>query len=100
MYFLYILTNSYNTVLYTGVTYDLLKRIKEHKERVEEKSFSNKYNVNKLIYYEIYNNKNEVYLRERRIKKWKREYKVNIIKRINPSFDDLQAKLLKDLKNQ
>jgi len=97
MYFIYILTNTYNTVLYTGCTHDLLKRLKEHKEKVVEKSFSNKYNLSKLVYYEMYKNSDEAYLRERRIKKWKREYKINIIKNSNQNFDDLHERLLKRL---
>ena len=73
MYFIYILTNQYNTVLYIGCTHDLIKRLKEYKERVKKYSFSNKYNLNKLVYYEIYNNRDKCYKRERQLKNWKRK---------------------------
>ena len=65
-YYIYIMTNKKNTVLYTGVTSDLKKRIWEHKEKMI-KGFTKKYNINKLVYFEIFNNPENAILREKQI---------------------------------
>jgi len=89
-YYVYILTNKSNTVLYVGVTSDLNKRIYEHKNKLIE-GFSSKYNLSKLIYFETTNNIEDAIAREKQLKKWHRKWKVNLIKEMNPEFDDLSA---------
>ncbi|MEM9926148.1 MAG: GIY-YIG nuclease family protein [Rivularia sp. (in: cyanobacteria)] len=66
-YYIYIITNQHNTVLYTGVTNDLIRRIYEHKEKIIA-GFTKKYNVNKLVYYEIFTDINSAITREKQIK--------------------------------
>lgn len=87
-YFVYILTNSQNDVFYTGVTSNLEKRIYEHKSKVV-KGFTEKYNTDKLIYFEVHEQIILAIQREKKIKRWKREWKLNLIKSINPGFYDL-----------
>lgn len=87
-YYLYILTNSRNTVLYIGITNDLKRRVFEHKTKII-KGFTSKYGLDKLIYFEEGNDINEVILKEKQMKKWKREFKFNLIKKENPDFKDL-----------
>lgn len=83
------MTNKPNGVLYIGVTNNIEERVKEHKLKVSPKSFTAKYNGDKLIYFEELENGNEAEKRERQFKKWKREWKVNLIEDMNPSWSDL-----------
>ena len=71
-YYIYIITNQYNTVLYTGVTNDLIRRVYEHKEKLIA-GFTKKYNVNKLVYYEIFTDINSAITREKQIKAGSRQ---------------------------
>ena len=91
-YYIYIMTNKINTVLYTGVTSDLNKRIWEHKEKII-KGFTKKYNINKLVYFKIFNDPENAILREKQIKAGSRNKKIELIKRINPEWKDLYDKL-------
>ena len=91
-YYIYIMTNKKNTVLYTGVTSDLKKRIWEHKEKMI-KGFTKKYNINKLVYFEIFNDPENAILREKQIKADSRNKKIELIKEINPEWKDLYNKL-------
>jgi len=91
-YYVYIMTNKINTVLYTGVTSDLKKRIWEHKEKVID-GFTKNYNINKLIFFEIYNDPENAILREKQIKAGPRTKKVELIIRINPEWKDLYDNL-------
>jgi len=86
--FVYILTNEYNTVFYVGVTSNLVKRIFEHKEKLLD-GFTKRYNINKLVYYEIFNEIEFAFNREKQLKKWKSNYKLNLIQKQNPNFEDL-----------
>jgi len=86
------MTNKINTVLYTGVTSDLKRRIWEHKEKAL-KGFTRKYNINKLVYFEIFNDPENAILREKRIKAGSRNKKIELIKEINPEWKDLYNKL-------
>jgi len=86
--FVYILTNKTNTVLYTGVTSDLKKRVYEHKEKLVE-GFTAKYNVNKLVYFEIFNSIEDAITREKQIKAGSRAKKLELIEKMNPGFRDL-----------
>jgi len=87
--YIYIITNRNHTVLYTGVTNDLFRRIAEHKERVSPKSFSSRYHCNKLVYYECFQSIVEAISREKQIKAGSRKKKIDLINSINPSWDDL-----------
>jgi len=87
-YYVYIATNQNNKVLYIGVTSDLKKRIFEHKEKLV-KGFTEKYNVKKLVYFEETNSIEEAISREKQLKKWNREWKVNLINKLNPKWKDL-----------
>jgi putative endonuclease len=82
------MTNTYNTVLYIGVTNDLYRRIVEHKSH-EIKGFTQKYNCDKLVYFEEFDNIEEAIAREKQLKNWKREWKNELIKKLNPDWDDL-----------
>lgn len=86
-YFVYILTNKSNT-LYIGVTNDLVRRISEHKNKVV-KGFTQKYNIHKLIYVEQYTKSIEAIAREKQLKGWSRKKKIQLIKTINPTFEEL-----------
>ena len=88
MYFVYILSNWDDSVLYIGVTSNLTKRLYEHRHGLVD-GFTKKYNVNKLVYYE---NTNEVYSaisREKQLKKWSRSKKNVLISKMNPDWKDL-----------
>ena len=94
MYYVYILTNKYNNVLYTGVTNNIVRRVYEHKKKYI-KGFTSKYNVNKLIYFEIFSSSIEAISREKQIKGWTRIRKINLILKNNPNFEDLYSDLIK-----
>ncbi len=93
-YYIYILSNWNNRVIYIGMTNDLERRIYEHKNKIFE-GFSKKYNINKLIYYEFTNDVNAAIRREKEIKKWRREKKNKLIESMNPEWRDLVEKLIK-----
>lgn len=87
--FVYILTNKYQTVVYTGVTSNLPQRILDHKEKKYPTSFSARYNVNILVYYEQFQFIGDAILREKQIKAGSREAKNELIRAINPTWKDL-----------
>ena len=89
-YYVYILTNAYNTVFYIGVTNNIVKRLFEHKTGLVE-GFTKKYRVKKLVYLEEYNDINEAIRREKQLKNWHRTWKINLIKKVNPKFNDLSV---------
>lgn len=91
-YCVYIITNFTNTVLYTGVTGNLLGRIYHHKNKTAS-SFSSKYNLSKLVYYEIYEDVNEAIKREKQIKAGSRKKKLDLINSFNPKWEDLYNSL-------
>lgn len=90
---MYLLSSKKNGTLYVGVTNDLMRRVGEHKLGLIE-GFTNKYKINKLVYFETYNDINEAILREKRIKKWNRNWKIKIIEEMNPEWNDLYEDLL------
>ncbi|MBX0312658.1 MAG: GIY-YIG nuclease family protein [Sulfurihydrogenibium sp.] len=92
-YFVYILTNKYNKVLYVGVTNNLIRRVYEHKNKLIS-GFTSKYNVNKLVYYESFPSVFDAIKREKEIKGWKREKKVALINSFNPEWKDLYEELI------
>ncbi len=87
-YYVYIITNWNNNVLYIGVTSNIEKRIYEHKNKMID-GFTKKYNVNKLVYYEIYDDVNNAIKREKQLKKIKRDKKIELIENMNPEWMDL-----------
>ncbi|MEK9147913.1 MAG: GIY-YIG nuclease family protein [Patescibacteria group bacterium] len=87
-YYVYIATNKMDTVLYTGVTNNLEKRMLEHRDKLIP-GFTAKYNVNKLVYYEVFPRPEEAIAAEKKIKGWVRRKKVVLIKSMNPEFRDL-----------
>ncbi|MAT57711.1 MAG: GIY-YIG nuclease [Ignavibacteriae bacterium] len=91
-YYVYILTNINNKVLYIGVTNNLKRRIYEHKEKIID-GFTKTYNCNKLVWFQETNSIEEAIRQEKRMKKWKREYKENMINGLNPYWDDLYEQL-------
>ena len=91
-YAVYILTNYNETTFYIGVTGNLQKRIWEHKNKVVD-GFTKKYNVDKLVYYELTENVESALNREKQLKRWHRQWKINLIKKMNPEFNDLSEQL-------
>ena len=89
-YYVYILTNKKNGTLYIGVSNDLERRVFEHKNELVE-GFSKKYGLKRLVYFESYQYVNDAILREKRLKKWKRQWKINLIEKENPNWNDLAA---------
>ena len=88
IYVVYILTNYNETTFYIGVTGNLQKRIWEHKNKVVE-GFTKKYNIDRLVYYELTENIESALNREKQLKRWHRQWKINLIKEMNPEFKDL-----------
>lgn len=91
--YIYIITNCSNKTLYIGVTSNLVKRILEHKNHVVD-GFSKKYNLNKLIYYEVYDDIGTAISREKYLKGKKREFKINLIETINKDWKDLYDEII------
>ena len=87
-YVVYIMTNYSETSLYIGVTSNLPKRVWEHKNKVVE-GFTEKYNVDKLVYFETTDSIESAIKREKQLKNWHRQWKINLIKENNPNFRDL-----------
>ena len=87
-YYVYLLTNWNNRLIYVGVTNDITRRIYEHKNKLVE-GFTKTYNVDKLVYFEETNDVNSALAREKEIKKWRREKKNNLVLRMNPKWNDL-----------
>lgn len=88
-YQVYILTNKNRTVLYTGVTSNLKERVYQHKEKLSPKSFTARYNVDHLVYYEQFFDIGEAIAREKQIKAGSRQKKLNLINEFNPEWKDL-----------
>ena len=87
-YYVHILASKKNGTLYTGVTSDLIKRVSQHKAKLL-KGFTSEYNVTKLVYYEVHSEILEAILREKRVKKWARAWKLELIEKTNPQWLDL-----------
>ena len=87
-YYIYILANKKNGTLYIGITNNLVRRIYEHKNKLID-GFTSKYNVNSLVYFEITNNANSAIHLEKKLKGWKRKWKIDLIEKSNPNWEDL-----------
>ncbi|MFH0811250.1 MAG: GIY-YIG nuclease family protein [Pseudomonadota bacterium] len=92
-YYVYILANKRNGTLYLGVTKDLVKRVYEHKNDLVE-GFTKKYGIHNLVYYEQTNDSSSAIEREKRLKKWKRQWKIALIVKCNPEWRDLYNDVL------
>ena len=92
-HYVYILTNQRKTVLYTGETKDLPQRVFRHDSGYYPNAFTKKYNVNILVYYEEHPNEDSAKNREKRIKKWNREWKIKLVSDFNPNWHDLGRQL-------
>jgi len=93
-FFVYILASDRNGTLYVGVTGDLIARIYQHRSKANRDSFSARYGVTRLVHFEIFDDPENAIRREKRLKKWDREWKINLIERDNPHWDDLYDGLL------
>ena len=91
--YVYILTNTYKKVLYTGVTCDIINRLKQHKNKKHPDSFSAKYNLYKLVYFEKFDTIGDAIKREKQIKAGSRKKKERLITGMNPNWDDLSKVL-------
>jgi len=87
--YVYFMTNTHNTVLYTGVTNNLERRIWEHKNGIDKGSFTYKHNCHKLVYYEVFGDIEYAIAREKQLKNWKRAWKNELIVKMNPDWRDL-----------
>jgi len=87
-FFVYIMTNYSKSSLYIGITNDLIRRVYEHKNNLYE-GFTKRYQVHQLVYYEIYSYVWDAIQREKNLKKWKREWKMELVETINPEWEDL-----------
>jgi putative endonuclease len=86
--YVYILTTDRNGTLYIGVTNNLERRLQEHRLRLT-KGFTQKYNIDKLVYYEVHYNIEDAIVREKQLKKWHRLWKLRLIENMNPQWEDL-----------
>ncbi|MGA2516336.1 MAG: GIY-YIG nuclease family protein [Thermodesulfobacteriota bacterium] len=91
-YYVYIMTNKNNRVLYTGITNDLKRRAYEHKEKLVD-GFTKKYNVSKLVYYEAHEDPENAILREKKIKAGSRQKKIDLINSMNKEWRDLYEEI-------
>ena len=90
--FIYILANKHNTTLYTGVTNNLKRRVAEHKLHINS-GFTDKYNIEKLVYFEIHEHMRDAIQREKQLKNWRREWKEALINDLNPEWNDLSESI-------
>lgn len=88
LFHVYILANKRNGTIYTGITSSLKDRVYKHKQGTYD-GFTKKYKINKLVYYEIYNDVRDAIAREKQLKNWKRQWKIELIEKYNPTWRDL-----------
>ena len=95
-YYVYIITNKFRSTFYIGMTNNLKTRLSQHKENIEigNKTFASKYNIEFLVYYEKFTWVEDAILREKEIKKWRREKKLDLIKNFNPEFEFLNKQFI------
>lgn len=90
---IYIMTNKSNTTLYVGVTSDLVVRIYDHKSDRYPRSFTSRYNLYKVVYYELFHSIEEAIIREKQLKGGSRKKKIDLIEKNNPDWDDLWCEI-------
>ena len=93
-YYIYILSNSHKNVIYTGVTNDLVRRVYEHKQHLDKSSFTSRYNVENLVFFETTTDIDSAIAREKQIKGWNRKRKEKLIETNNPNWNDLYGSIL------
>lgn len=95
-YYVYIITNKFRSTFYIGMTNNIKTRLSQHKENIEigNKTFASKYNIEFLVYYEKFTWVEDAILREKEIKKWRREKKLDLIKNFNPEFEFLNKQFI------
>lgn len=93
-FYIYILASKKNGVLYVGITSNLIQRIYQHRNSLID-GFTKKYHITKLVFFEETNDINEALTREKRLKKWNRAWKIELIEKTNPNWDDLYDSLIK-----
>ncbi len=93
-YYIYILATNDNKVIYTGVTNNLIRRVYEHKNSFDPRSFTSRYHINKLVYYECTTDVNVAITREKQIKSWNRKHKNKLIESKNPHWTELYNDIL------
>ncbi|XLS30596.1 GIY-YIG nuclease family protein [Flavobacteriaceae bacterium M23B6Z8] len=91
--FVYIITNKNHTTLYVGVTANILRRVEQHRQKINPRSFTARYNCNKLVYYEAFQRIGDAIGREKQLKAGSRAAKVKLIEGINPNWKDLYTKI-------
>ena len=91
-FYVYILASRKHGTIYIGVTNDLIRRVYEHKQKLVP-GFTKDYDVDKLVYYEIFDDPESAIVREKRLKRWKRDWKIVLIEDSNPNWDDLYSEL-------
>ena len=95
-YYVYILSNNHKNVIYTGVTNDLTRRVYEHKNHLDKGSFTDRYNIEKLVYFEETTDVRAAIEREKQIKSWKRDRKTSLIMGMNPHWEDLYPQMTRE----
>lgn len=93
-YYVYILANATNTVIYTGITRDLVRRVYEHRHHADPESFTARYDVTRLVYYEHTTDVRAAIEREKQIKGWNRRRKNKLVETMNPQWQDLWKSIL------
>jgi putative endonuclease len=91
--YVYIMTNKPKGTLYVGVTSDLVKRVYEHKNKLAD-GFTKKYNLHKLVHYEIFDSIEDAIKREKQLKNWRRDWKIELVTKNNPQWEDLASTIL------
>ncbi|MEM9989167.1 MAG: GIY-YIG nuclease family protein [Pseudomonadota bacterium] len=92
-FYVYIATNKQNGVLYTGMTDDINRRMWEHREHIY-RGFTDKYNCEMLVWFDVYETREDAFAQERRMKNWKRQWKIDLIEKMNPTWRDLAENML------
>ncbi|MEE1328657.1 MAG: GIY-YIG nuclease family protein [Oscillospiraceae bacterium] len=95
-YYVYIMTNKYKNVLYTGITNDLLRRVYEHRNHLIKDSFTTKYNITKLVYFEMTEDVRSAIEREKQIKSWNRKRKDMLVESQNPTWEDQYTMIMQE----
>jgi len=97
-YYIYIMASQRNGTSYIGITLNLIDRVYKHKKGIY-KGFTNRYKVDKLVYYEMYGDVYDAIDREKQLKKWNRKWKLDLIEKVNPQWQDLYDNLLNNDEN-